>query len=407
MYTRLRAPRSALCSAAVSVSRELEDRFLYEMLRAAYDYVPGIAQGDPSEVDPSDTSLSRRVRRARDTLRDGIERLASGAGFARRHFGVRGAAENLAQVIDRLDGLEATYASLADEHSRRMLVELLKLRVLGPYHVTPRMTAQEFRQKQAQVDRAWRIEAPPVEVSDPFFRALHLYEVPCADGGAPIRLYTHSAALVNIFVLQQYRYAHDRQAIEPRRDAVVLDAGGCWGDTALYFANLAGPGGRVYAFEFDSESLAIMRQNLELNPRLADRVQVVEKALWHGSGETLRFAPAGQLTSLTGGHAAEGESTAVKTVTIDDFVAGEGIGRVDFVKADVEGAELNVLRGADRCLREHTPELAVAAYHHDGDLVELPECVRGAGSDYRLFLDHFSASRDETVLFGRPARPAS
>jgi FkbM family methyltransferase len=302
-------------------------------------------------------------------------------------------------VIGGLGGLEATYAALGDDRSRRMLVDLLRLRVLGPYHVSPRIRPEEFRARQAEVEREWRTPAAPIESSDPFFPVLHQYEAPGPDG-EPIRLYTHSAGLVNIFALEQYRYAHGDVEVAARPGDVVLDAGGCWGDSALYFAARVGDGGRVYTFEFEPESLGIMRRNLELNPRLAERVEVVERALWHSSGETLRFEPAGQLTSL----GENGGARATETLTIDDFVREAGLARVDLVKMDVEGAEPSLLDGAGACLREHTPDLALAAYHRDSDLAELPRAVAAADAGYRLFLDHFSAGRDETVLFARAPR---
>ena len=40
---------------------------------------------------------------------------------------------------------------------------------------------------------------------------------------------------------------------------------------------------------------------------------------------------------------------------MDDYIRDKGIRRVDFIKCDVEGAELNVLRGAEQCLRTFSP----------------------------------------------------
>jgi FkbM family methyltransferase len=381
----------------VAAPGDLKSRFLRELLSGAYEYAGGLDQAHPTAVDALDGSLRRRAAVRRDALRDRVERLAARAGFTRRHFDAAAGAQGLASVIDGLDGLETTYAALADERSRALLVDLLRLRVLGPYHVTPTISPEEFRARQAEVERKWRTGATPIEASDPFFPVLHQYAVP-NPGGEPIRLYTHSAALVNIFVLEQYRYAQGGVEIGADSDEVVLDAGGCWGDSALYFARRTGPGGRVYTFEFEPESLDIMRRNLELNPSLAERIVVVEEALWHSSGETIEFEPAGQSTSVGGG------SLSTTTTTIDDFVEARGLDRLDLVKMDVEGAEPSLLDGARRTLGRHGPDLAIAAYHRDSDLVDLPLRVTEADRAYRLYLDHFSASRDETVLFARSDR---
>jgi FkbM family methyltransferase len=181
---------------------------------------------------------------------------------------------------------------------------------------------------------------------------------------------------------------------------VVLDVGGCWGDTALYFASLVGPAGKVYTFEFDPESLDILRANLALNPELAGRIEVVEKALWERSGETLEFLQAGRNTTLLPDHA-ERRGLPVPTITLDDFVEEAALERVDLVKMDVEGAEPSVLRGGRGALKRLTPKLAIAAYHSDDDLITLREAIESLDAGYRFYLKTSSPVEEETVLFGR------
>jgi hypothetical protein len=94
----------------------------------------------------------------------------------------------------------------------------------------------------------------------------------------------------------------------------------------------------------------------------------------------------------------------VSTTTLDDFVAERGILEIGFIKLDVEGAELNVIEGGRRTLRDVAPGLAVAAYHRDDDLVRLSAAIDALGAGYRQYLDTFSPVEEETVLFA--ARPS-
>jgi FkbM family methyltransferase len=203
---------------------------------------------------------------------------------------------------------------------------------------------------------------------------------------------------VSVYLLEQYSYLAGAEHVTVEDGDVVLDIGGCWGDTALYFASRVGPSGKVYTFEFDPDNLAIMRANLELNPELAERIEVVESALWDRSGELLSFVQGGRMTTVLPDG---GAASSVATVTLDEFVEDRGLERVDFVKMDVEGAEPNVLRGGAGSLRRFTPRLAIAAYHADDDLVQLPELIASPEPGYRFFLDSFSAVEEETVLFAR------
>src|SRR5207302_9906718 len=134
--------------------------------------------------------------------------------------------------------------------------------------------------------------------------------------GRSIDLHAHSVDIDSVYLHEQYGYGHHVRAA---RGDVVFDVGGCWGDTALYFADLIGPEGKVYTFEFDPENLEILRTNLSLNPELAGRIEIVERALWDRSGETLEFAQAGRCTSVYRGN--RGGGLKVATVTLDDFVA--------------------------------------------------------------------------------------
>jgi FkbM family methyltransferase len=377
--------------------RPLLDVVLAELLRDSHRYVPGLDQRRP-------TTAGRRPSlpaQARDRLRDLVERAAARLGFSHRHFDPVGAGARLAGLLSLSDGLEHTYALLDDHESRRALIDLLKLRVLGPHHAPLRITPQAYRSLQARCDRELRVERRTLEVSDPWFTPLSLYRVPVA-GGPSIALHGHSVDVVGVFELEQYSYVRGQTSVRVEREDVVLDVGACWGDTTLYFAQLVGPRGKVYAFEFDPENLKVLRINLELNPRLADRVEIVEEALWNRTGETLAFVPAGRMTALV---AQEGPVARprVSTGTVDEFVERAGIDRLAFVKMDVEGAEPAVLQGARGTLERFRPKLAIAAYHADEDLVRIPAQLEALGSDYRLYLDTFSPVGDETVLFARPA----
>lgn len=382
----------------MSDSEDLLGTVVSEVLRDVHRYSPGLGQRQAALIDSDDGTLRRWADLGRDRSRDLVERAAARAGFIHRHFDPEEAAARLQAIMAMATGLQATYALLGDDQSKRAMIDLLKLRVLGPFHSPLPLTPEAFRAHQAHVDRAFRLQRGTFEVSDPWFSPLSLYRVP-VDTSGRVTLHAHSVDLVSVYLLGQYSY-RGQARVEVEAGDVVLDVGGCWGDTALYFAELVGPGGKVYTFEFDPENLRILRANLELNPQLAERIEVVERALWDRSGERLRFAPAGRCTVVSEG---ESEITGleVEAITLDDFVTEAGIERVGFIKMDVEGAEPNVLRGARGTLERMAPKLAIAAYHKDDDLIDLPKEIPVLHSGYQLYLGTFSPVQEETVLFGR------
>ena len=388
-------------------------QLLAAILADVHRYQPGLDQGSPASPAPAPAPGRRwaAAGQPRARTRDRAERAAARAGFSRRHFDPASAAGRLAWLLERSAALEAAHAALADGQSRRRLLDLLEHRVLGPYHAPAAITPDAYRAMQADADARLLLERDTFTVTDPWFPALSRYRVPGGGGcGRELTLHAHSISVVGVFLLEQYRYAHGGAEVGARPGDVVLDVGGGWGDSALYFAAAVGPAGRVYTFELEPGNLAVLRANLALNPELAQRIEVVELAVWDRSGRQVAFSPAGASTRVSGeatagapGGAAGGATGIVETVTIDEFVAARGLDRVDLVKLDIEGAERRALDGAGGTLARFKPSLALSAYHREDDLFALPAAIAGLGLGYRLYLDTFSAIEDETVLFA--ARP--
>ena len=192
--------------------------------------------------------------------------------------------------------------------------------------------------------------------------------------GYPLRLRVFVGAVVHTFELEQYR-CPGALSVAVRPGDVVIDGGSYCGDTALYFAHLVGRRGRVSCFEFEPQNLELLRHNLRLNPRLSRRIDVIESALWDRAGEHVPFREQGPGTVID----PSGEGRA-KTDTIDELIERGVVGRVDFIKLDIEGAELNALRGAESALRRFRPRLAIAAYHRADDLATIPEYLPSSTS---------------------------
>ncbi|MEA2458546.1 MAG: hypothetical protein QOC95_1518, partial [Thermoleophilaceae bacterium] len=171
-----------------------------EILRDSHRYVPGLQQHRPTKVPLPISEPRRRALAGLDRVRDAVERVGGRAGFTRQHFDPRASAANLLRVIELADGLEDTYARLGDEQSRRVLVDLIKLRVLGPYHSPLPLTPEGYRAKQTEVDERFLRERGTFQVSDPYFSPLSLYTVPLP-GGGEVSLHSHSVDVVSVYLL--------------------------------------------------------------------------------------------------------------------------------------------------------------------------------------------------------------
>ncbi len=159
-----------------------------------------------------------------------------------------------------------------------------------------------------------------------------------------------------------------RQYIKP--GATVLDIGANIGLHSLLAAHLAGPTGRVHAFEPDPQSLRFLLENVRINEMenvtvwsvaLSDREDVAEIHI------DLKTARA---TSMIEGHQAPlDEAPRQKLMVAATTLDALSLGEVDFAKIDVEGAELAVLSGARRLIEDSRPVVVIEVGAGHADLV--------------------------------------
>jgi hypothetical protein len=81
-----------------------------------------------------------------------------------------------------------------------------------------------------------------------------------------------------------------------------------------------------------------------------------------------------------------------ETVTIDETLASLGFDRVDFIKMDIDGAELDALKGAEASIRKHRPKLAISLYHKPDDFDSIPRYLAGLDLGYRFYLEQLGES---------------
>lgn len=144
---------------------------------------------------------------------------------------------------------------------------------------------------------------------------------------------------------------------------VVFDVGANRGYFTQLYSLLVGRHGRVYAFEPVPTTFRVLRERMA-ERQVISNVVLVDVALADTSGTAVMHLPGkddGQ-ASLRPHRGVGSWKTADPPATyhcrqllLDDFIGDRGITRLDFLKCDVEGAELLVLRGATDTLKRFRP----------------------------------------------------
>ena len=135
---------------------------------------------------------------------------------------------------------------------------------------------------------------------------------------------------------------------------VILDIGGNIGQMALMFAKLAE---KVYTFEPIPELANRLQENISLN-NLDQKVRLNRVALTNTKGKiTFGLPPKGNRgtgSTILADHLKE-HTIEVDAITLDELIEGNSIHGVDFIKMDIEGAELFALQGMKKLLDSERP----------------------------------------------------
>ena len=208
-----------------------------------------------------------------------------------------------------------------------------------------------------------------------------------------LKLYGARALLDKLISKKQYFY----KDCKIKKDDFVIDAGGCWADTALLFSSIVGDKGKIFSFEFFEDNLKIFKENISYNKELAKRIILTEQPLYDKSNKTLYLNHAcADITTLT---EKNNKKQQYITISIDDFIKDKKIKKIDFIKMDVEGSELNVLQGAITSLKKYKPKLAIASYHKYDDYYKIPKFLNELGIGYRFYFANYTVEFTDTVIY--------
>ncbi len=194
------------------------------------------------------------------------------------------------------------------------------------------------------------------------------------------------------FVVKQYEYF---DKVRAKQGDVVMDVGALAGETGLYFSNLVGDKGKVYAFEPVQDSYNLLVENLKRNH--VKNIEAVKLGLFSENKDAIISNGAAGSSLLATNTTNKGKK--IRLVKLDDFVKEKNLNKVDFIKMDIEGAELDALKGGEQTIKKYKPKLAICVYHKGRDMIDIPQYLKSLVPEYKFFLKHNTESWGDTVLY--------
>lgn len=187
----------------------------------------------------------------------------------------------------------------------------------------------------------------------------------------------------------------------------IFDIGFCNGLNAVAYNKFLPNLERIYAFEalYDECRVDLIEEFFED----LKKVEIINKAVGNKKGE-IKF-----LYSLDGNMEAafsKDISTKIRNIDgwnemtvpmidLDSFVEERKI-KPDLIKMDIEGAEMEALKGAIHAIKKSRSQLAISIYHSNQDFVEIPVYLKENLENYTFKLGHYRADWTETILYAIP-----
>jgi len=164
-----------------------------------------------------------------------------------------------------------------------------------------------------------------------------------------------------------WRGAHDWAPIFVLEEIIkqgntVIDVGANQGEYSLWAAKNTGPSGKVIAFEPMDDLFVQLKNNFALNPSYRNTLTPNKNGLSDKPGKLNLFGKAGDNEGVNTMFPTQSHTVLIQEInldTLDNQLNQLKCGQVDFIKIDVEGAELHVLKGARETLNKYKPSLLI------------------------------------------------
>jgi FkbM family methyltransferase len=278
---------------------------------------------------------------------------------------------------------------LEHDECKELLIEVLCLRLLSYDYVRLKINDENFWVELETLNKKM-IES----------RSDGLDEFAIDYQGLPLFVIGNLKSVFNQFHLKQYELIRNNIFFGAKSGDYCIDGGACWGETSLFFSRIVGVKGKVYAFEFIPSNMSVLKEVLAKNSDVTN-VEIIENPIWNKDNVEIYYKDKGSGSRVTT-KPFENFDGIVRTKTIDTLVSENIIQKVDLIKLDVEGAELNALKGAVESIKKFKPLLIVALYHYERDFKEIPEFIQNLRLGYKFYFGHYTNYHEESFLYAVP-----
>lgn len=181
--------------------------------------------------------------------------------------------------------------------------------------------------------------------------------------------------------------------LELEENEVFIDGGGYVGDTIEKLYSYAEKRKirikKIITFEPEKSNFMYIQKMKKKYPEIV----LIKKGLSWKEGN-LFFDEKGVCAKIV--DKIQDATTKIPVINID---AVNECRDATYIKMDIEGAEINALKGAENTILKNHPKLAICIYHKDTDMIQIIEYIHQLVPEYKIYVRHHSRCQNETVCY--------
>ncbi len=244
---------------------------------------------------------------------------------------------------------------------RKLFVKLVSPLTLPILTLLKNISIKEFKRKK--IISTWRSNNP---------NNILRYE-----NGIAFNISTKKNSMSKSLILQEHTESNETKFLKKiiKPGETVLDVGANMGWYSIHFSKWVGQSGKVFAFEPVPEIYEELKSNIKLN--FCQNIILFNCALGN-QNESILF----NVSDFEGGSGASsenlkfGKEIKVSKRKLDDLMNDQNLDNIDFLKIDIEGGELNMLKGAEKLIEKYKPKMLLEIVDIHCDRFEhLPEDI--------------------------------
>lgn len=180
-----------------------------------------------------------------------------------------------------------------------------------------------------------------------------------------------------------YEYiSQNDYSIVPKRKDLILDCGAYTGDTSKIFLEKTNQDCRIFAIEPFKGNYRKLCEWIE-RENLKDKVYPIQSLLGYANDEVVISASTESSVSSSVENCGK-ICNKILVEKLDELI----FEKVSFIKMDIEGAELDALKGAAQIIKRDKPQMVISAYHRTCHMWEIPLLIKEIEPSYKIFCGH-------------------